>query len=86
VAGDSLKIRSIDCNTQPRARPDRSRIWRLESPNRLGNRLVNERVTIGGVALLRMLQKLSELRLRGEGQRGARARLRGFVSLPAEIA
>ncbi len=118
---------------------------RLESPNQLGNRLVSERVTIGGVALeagtyltlcigaanrdpeefaqpdlfdivrkpnrhlafaagahacvgmgvarleaqvalLRMLQKLPELRLRGEGRRGARARFRGFVSLPAEIA
>ncbi|HWX30036.1 MAG TPA: cytochrome P450 [Steroidobacteraceae bacterium] len=118
---------------------------RLESPNQLGNRLVSERVTIGGVvlepgayltlcigsanrdpeefsqpdlfditrkpnrhlafaagahacvgmgvarleaqvALLRTLQKLPGLRLRGEGQRGARARFRGFVSLPAEIA
>ena len=118
---------------------------RLESPNQLGNRLVRERVTIGGVALepgtyltlcigaanrdpeefaqpdlfdiirkpnrhlafaagahacvgmgvarleaqvalLRMLQKLPGLRLRGEGRRGARARFRGFVSLPAEIA
>jgi cytochrome P450 len=118
---------------------------RLESPNQLGNRLVGERVEIGGVALeagtyltlcigaanrdpeefaqpdlfdiarkpnrhlafaagahacvgmgvarleaqvalLRMLQKLPELRLRGEGRRGARARFRGFVSLPAEIA
>jgi cytochrome P450 len=118
---------------------------RLESPNQLGNRLVSERVTIGGVALeagtyltlcigaanhdpeefarpdlfdikrkpnrhlafaagahacvgmgvarleaqvalLRILQKLPELHLRGEGQRGARARFRGFVSLPAEIA
>ncbi len=118
---------------------------RLESPNQLGNRLVSERVTIGGVALepgtyltlcigaanhdpqefaqpelfditrkpnrhlafaagahacvgmgvarleaqvalLRMLQKLPELRLRGEGRRGARARFRGFASLPAEIA
>ncbi len=117
---------------------------RLESPNQLGNRLVSERVTIGGVALeagtyltlcigaanrdpeefaqpdlfditrkpnrhlafaagahacvgmgvarleaqvavLRVLQKLPGLRLRGEGQRGARARFRGFVSLPAEI-
>jgi len=117
---------------------------RLESPNQLGNRLVSQRVTIGGVALeagtyltlcigaanrdpeefaqpdlfditrkpnrhlafaagahacvgmgvarleaqvavLRVLQKLPELRLRGEGQRGARARFRGFVSLPAEI-
>ena len=38
------------------------------------------------VALLRTLQKLPELRLRGEGQRGVRARFRGFVSLPAEIA
>jgi cytochrome P450 len=37
------------------------------------------------VAVLRVLQKLPELRLRGEGQRGARARFRGFVSLPAEI-
>jgi cytochrome P450 len=118
---------------------------RLESPNQLGNRLVSERVIIGGVALeagayltlcigaanrdpaefaqpdlfdisrkpnrhlafaagahacvgmgvarleaqvalLRTLQKLPGLRLRGEGQRGARARFRGFVSLPAEIA
>lgn len=118
---------------------------RLESPNQLGNRLVSERVTIGGVALeagtyltlcigaanrdpeefaqpdifdiirkpnrhlafaagahacvgmgvarleaqvalLRMLQKMPGLRLRGEGRRGARARFRGFVSLPAEIA
>ena len=118
---------------------------RLESPNQLGNRLVSERVTIGGVALepgtyltlcigaanhdpqefaqpelfditrkpnrhlafaagahacvgmgvarleaqvalLRVLQKVPELRLRGEGRRGARARFRGFVSLPAEIA
>jgi cytochrome P450 len=118
---------------------------RLESPNQLGNRLVSEPVTIGGVALeagtyltlcigaanrdpeefaqpdlfditrkpnrhlafaagahacvgmgvarleaqvavLRVLQKLPRLRLRGEGQRGARARFRGFVSLPAEIA
>jgi cytochrome P450 len=118
---------------------------RLESPNQLGNRLVSERVTAGGVtleagtyltlcigaanrdpeefaqpdlfditrkpnrhlafaagahacvgmgvarleaqvALLRTLQKLPGLRLRGEGQRGARARFRGFVSLPAEIA
>ncbi len=117
---------------------------RLESPNQLGNRLVSERVTVGGVALeagtyltlcigaanrdpaefaqpdlfditrkpnrhlafaagahacvgmgvarleaqvavLRVLQKLPGLRLRGEGQRGARARFRGFVSLPAEI-
>jgi hypothetical protein len=117
---------------------------RLESPNQLGNRLVREPVTIGGVALeagtyltlcigaanrdpeefvqpdlfditrkpnrhlaiaagahacvgmgvarleaqvavLRVLQKLPGLRLRGEGQRGARARFRGFVSLPAEI-
>ncbi len=38
------------------------------------------------VALLRTLQKLPELRLRGTAQRGARARFRGFVSLPAEIA
>ncbi len=38
------------------------------------------------VALLRMLQQLPGLCLRGEGQRGARARFRGFVSLPAEIA
>jgi cytochrome P450 len=118
---------------------------RLESPNQLGNRLVSERVTIGGVALeagtyltlcigaanrdpqefaqpdlfdisrkpnrhlafgagahacvgmgvarleaqvalLRALQKLPGLRLRGEGRRGARARFRGFISLPAEIA
>jgi cytochrome P450 len=118
---------------------------RLESPNQLGNRLVRERVTIGGVALepgayltlcigaanrdpeefaqpdlfditrkpnrhlafaagahacigmgvarleaqialLRTLQKLPGLRLRGTAQRGARARFRGFVSLPAEIA
>lgn len=118
---------------------------RLESPNQLGNRLVSEPVTIGGVALeagayltlcigaanrdpaefaqpdlfditrkpnrhlafaagahacvgmgvarleaqvalLRTLQKLPGLRLRGEGRRGARARFRGFVSLPAEIA
>ena len=118
---------------------------RLESPNQLGNRLVSEPVTVGGVALeagtyltlcigaanhdpqefaqpdlfditrkpnrhlafaagahacvgmgvarleaqvalLRMLQKMPELRLRGRGQRGARARFRGFVSLPAEIA
>jgi cytochrome P450 len=117
---------------------------RLESPNQLGNRLVSERVTIGGVAieagtyltlcigaanrdpqefarpdlfditrkpnrhlafaagahacvgmgvarleaqvaLLRTLQKLPGLCLRGEGQRGARARFRGFVSLPAGI-
>ena len=117
---------------------------RLESPNQLGNRLVSERVTIGGVALeagtyltlcigaanrdpqefaqpdlfditrkpnrhlafaagahacvgmgvarleaqvalLRTLQKLPGLRLRGGEQRGARARFRGFVSLPAEI-
>ena len=117
---------------------------RLESPNQLGNRLVSERVTIGGVALgagtyltlcigaanrdpeefaqphlfdivrkpnrhlafaagahacvgmgvarleaqvalLRMLQKLPRLRLSGDAQRGARARFRGFVSLPAEI-
>jgi cytochrome P450 len=118
---------------------------RLESPNQLGNRLVSERVTIGGVALeqgtyltlcigaanrdprefaqpdllditrkpnrhlafaagahacvgmgvarleaqvalLRTLQRLPGLYLRGEGQRGARARFRGFVSLPAGIA
>jgi cytochrome P450 len=118
---------------------------RLESPNQLGNRLVSERVIIGGVALeagtyltlcigaanrdpqefaqpdlfdisrkpnrhlafgagahacvgmgvarleaqvalLRALQKLPGLRLRGEGRRGARARFRGFISLPAEIA
>jgi cytochrome P450 len=118
---------------------------RLESPNQLGNRLVRERVTIGGVALesgtyltlcigaanrdpeefaqpdlfditrkpnrhlafaagahacvgmgvarleaqvalFRTLQKLPGLRLRGTAQRGARARFRGFVSLPAEIA
>jgi cytochrome P450 len=117
---------------------------RLESPNQLGNRLVGERVVIGGVALeagtyltlcigaanrdpeefsqpdffdiirkpnrhlafaagahacvgmgvarleaqvalLRMLQKLPGLRLSGDAQRGARARFRGFVSLPAEI-
>ena len=117
---------------------------RLESPNQLGNRLVRERVTIGGVALesgtyltlcigaanrdpeefaqpdlfditrkpnrhlafaagahacvgmgvarleaqialLRTLQRLPGLRLRGGEQRGARARFRGFVSLPAEI-
>ena len=38
------------------------------------------------IALLRTLQKLPGLRLRGEGRRGARARFRGFVSLPAEIA
>ena len=38
------------------------------------------------VALLRTLQKLPGLCLRGEGQRGARARFRGFVSLPAGIA
>ena len=37
------------------------------------------------VALLRMLQKLPGLRLSGDAQRGARARFRGFVSLPAEI-
>ncbi len=118
---------------------------RLESPNQLGNRLVSEPVTIGGVALeagayltlcigaanrdpqefarpdhfditrkpnrhlafaagahacvgmgvarleaqvalLRTLQKLPGLRLRGAARRGARARFRGFVSLPAEIA
>jgi cytochrome P450 len=118
---------------------------RLESPNQLGNRLVRERVIIGGVALesgtyltlcigaanrdpeefaqpdlfditrkpnrhlafaagahacvgmgvarleaqvalFRTLQKLPGLRLRGTAQRGARARFRGFVSLPAEIA
>jgi cytochrome P450 len=118
---------------------------RLESPNQLGNRLVSERVTVGGVALeagtyltlcigaanrdpqefaqpdlfditrkpnrhlafaagahacvgmgvarleaqvalLRTLQKLPGLCLRGEGRRGARARFRGFVSLPAGIA
>jgi cytochrome P450 len=117
---------------------------RLESPNQLGNRLVTESVTIGGVALaagtyltlcigsanrdpeefaqpdvfdiarrpnrhlafaagahacvgmgvarleaqvalLRTLQQLPGLRLRGEARRGARARFRGFVSLPAEI-
>ena len=117
---------------------------RLESPNQLGNRLVRESVTIGGVALepgtyltlcigaanrdpeefaqpdlfditrkpnrhlafaagahacigmgvarleaqvalLRTLQKLPGLRLCGRAQRGARARFRGFVSLPAEI-
>jgi len=38
------------------------------------------------VALFRTLQKLPGLRLRGTAQRGARARFRGFVSLPAEIA
>jgi cytochrome P450 len=118
---------------------------RLESPNQLGNRLVSEPVTVGGVALeagayltlcigaanrdpqefarpdhfditrkpnrhlafaagahacvgmgvarleaqvalLRTLQKLPGLRLRGAARRGARARFRGFVSLPAEIA
>jgi cytochrome P450 len=118
---------------------------RLESPNQLGNRLLSERVTIGGVAfeagtyltlcigaanrdpqefaqpdhfditrkpnrhlafaagahacvgmgvarmeaqvaLLRTLQKLPGLRLQGGARRGARARFRGFVSLPAEIA
>jgi cytochrome P450 len=37
------------------------------------------------IALLRTLQKLPGLQLRGEGQRGARARFRGFVSLPGEI-
>lgn len=37
------------------------------------------------IALLRTLQKLPGLHLRGEGQRGARARFRGFVSLPGEI-
>jgi hypothetical protein len=117
---------------------------RLESPNQLGNRLVREPVTVGGVALeagayltlcigaanrdpaefaqpnlydmtrkpnrhlafaagahacigmgvarleaqiafLGVLQKLPDMRLRGEGRRGARARFRGFVSLPAEI-
>ena len=117
---------------------------RLESPNQLGNRLVSEPVTIGGVALeagayltlcigaanrdprefarpdhfditrkpnrhlafaagahacvgmgvarleaqvalLRTLQKLPGLRLRAEARRGARARFRGFVCLPAEI-
>jgi cytochrome P450 len=117
---------------------------RLESPNQLGNRLVSEPLSIGGVALpagtyltlcigaanrdpeefvqpdhfditrkpnrhlafaagahacvgmgvarleaqialLRTLQQLPGLRLRGEARRGARARFRGFVSLPAEI-
>jgi cytochrome P450 len=37
------------------------------------------------IALLRTLQKLPGLQLRGEGRRGARARFRGFVSLPGEI-
>ena len=37
------------------------------------------------VALLRALQKLPTLRPRGEAQRGARARFRGFVALPAEL-
>lgn len=118
---------------------------RLESPNQLGNRLVSEPVTVGGVALapgtyltlcigaanrdprefvepdrfdiarkpnrhlafaagahacvgmgvarleaqvalVRALQSLPGLRLAGEARRGARARFRGFVCLPAEIA
>jgi cytochrome P450 len=37
------------------------------------------------VALLRVLQQLPTLRLRGDARRSARARFRGFVSLPAEI-
>ena len=118
---------------------------RLESPNQLGNRLVTEAVTIGGVAvapgtyltlcigaanrdpeefvqpdrfditrkpnrhlafaagahacvgmgvarleaqvaLVRALRRLPGLRLAGGARRGARARFRGFVCLPAEIA
>lgn len=117
---------------------------RLESPNQLGNRMVNELVTVGGVvlpagtyltlcigaanrdpeefaqpdlfdidrkpnrhlafaagahacvgmgvarleaqvALVRTLQTLPGMRLRGQGQRSVRARFRGFVSVPAEI-
>jgi cytochrome P450 len=117
---------------------------RLESPNQLGNRLVGEALSIGGVrleagtyltlcigaanrdpeefsqpdafdigrkpnrhlafaagahaclgmgvarleaqiALVRMLQKIPELRLLDGAQRSGRARFRGFVSLPAEI-
>jgi cytochrome P450 len=38
------------------------------------------------VALLRTLQKLPRLALRGGARRAVRARFRGFVSLPAEIA
>ena len=117
---------------------------RMESPNQLGNRLVIERVRVGGVelepgtyltlgigaanrdpaefpepdrfditrkpnhhlafaagahacagmnvarleaqiALLRLLQRLPGLRLAGEPLRGARARFRGFSSLPAAV-
>jgi cytochrome P450 len=118
---------------------------RLESPNQLGNRLVSQRVTIGGVvlepntyltlcigaanrdsrefpdperfdiarrpnrhlafaagahacagmgvarleaqiALLRTVQRLPRLRLTGGATRARRARFRGFLSLPAEVA
>jgi len=118
---------------------------RLESPNQLGNRLVTERVTIGGVAfepdtyltlcigaanrdpqefrdperfdiarrpnrhlafaagahacagmgvarlegqiaLLRTVQRLPAMRLSGKATRARRARFRGFLSLPAEVA
>jgi len=39
----------------------------------------------GQIALLRTVQKLPKMRLAGNATRAARARFRGFLSLPAEV-